>query len=94
MLERGLVREVEGLVARFGSELRPLGCVGYLQTLEHLQGSAPRDELQQRLVQATRAYARRQRTWAKTDPDITVRVTPAEARNAATLERIRKHLAR
>jgi tRNA dimethylallyltransferase len=94
MLGRGLVREVEGLVARFGSELRPLGSVGYLQVLEHLQGSAPRDELQQRIVQATRAYARRQRTWAKTDPDITLRLTPAEARDAATLERIRKHLAR
>jgi tRNA dimethylallyltransferase len=94
MLERGLVREVEGLVARFGSEIRPLGSVGYLQVLEHLQGSATLDELQQRIVQATRAYARRQRTWAKTDPDITLRVTPAEARDSATLERIRKHLAR
>jgi tRNA dimethylallyltransferase len=93
MLERGLVREVEGLVARFGSELRPLGSVGYLQVLEHLQGKATLEETQQRIVQATRAYARRQRTWAKTDPDIELRLRPAEAREPATLARIRAHLA-
>jgi len=94
MLERGLVREVEGLVERFGSELRPLGSVGYMQALEHLQGAATLDETYQRIVQATRAYARRQRTWAKTDPDITLRLTPAEARETAALERIHTHLAR
>jgi len=94
MLERGLVREVEGLIARFGSDLRPLGSVGYLQVLEHLQGRATLDKTQQRIVQATRAYARRQRTWAKTDPDIELRLTTAQAREDATLARIRAHFAK
>jgi tRNA dimethylallyltransferase len=92
MLERGLVGEVEGLVARHGSSLRPLQSVGYRQVLEHLQGAAMLAETEQRIVQATRVYARRQRTWGKTDPDIALRATPAEARQPALLDRIRAHL--
>lgn len=93
MLARGLVSEVEGLVARYGAAVRPLHSVGYRQVLEHLQGAATLAETEQRIVQATRVYARRQRTWGKTDPDIALRATPAEAREPAVLDRIRAHLA-
>jgi tRNA dimethylallyltransferase len=94
MLERGLVREVEGLVERYGRDVRPLHSVGYRQVLDHLQGSASLEETEQRIVQATRSYARRQRTWARTDPDIALHLTPADARSSATLARIRSHIAR
>jgi tRNA dimethylallyltransferase len=94
MLARGFVGEVQGLVDRHGAALRPLQSVGYLQVLEHLQGAATLAETEQRIVQATRVYARRQRTWGKTDPDIALRVTPAGAREPAVLGRIRAHLER
>lgn len=92
MLERGLIAEVTGLIARYGSEARPLHSVGYQQVLDHLQGAATLAETEQRIVQATRLYARRQRTWAKTDPDIALRLTPHEARAPAVLDRLRAHV--
>jgi tRNA A37 N6-isopentenylltransferase MiaA len=81
------------LVERYGPTVRPLQSIGYLQVLEHLQGAATLAETEPRIVQATRVYARRQRTWGKTDPDIALRMTPAQAREPAVLERIRMHLA-
>jgi tRNA dimethylallyltransferase len=94
MLERGLVPEVAGLVERFGRELRPLQAVGYRQVLDHLVHGVPIAQTEQRIVQANRLYARRQRTWARTDPDVALRLSPAEARSAEALDRIRGHLAR
>lgn len=93
MLERGLVREVEGLVERYGRDVRPLHSVGYRQVLDHLDGGASLEETEQRIVQATRLYARRQRTWARTDPDIALRLSPADARSPETLARILSHIA-
>jgi tRNA dimethylallyltransferase len=86
------VAEVEGLLERYGPDIRPLQSVGYRQVLEHLQGGATLAKTEQRIVQATRSYARRQRTWGKTDPDIALRATPSEAREPAVLDRIRAHL--
>lgn len=94
MIERGLVAEVERLVERFGPGARPLHSVGYKQVLEHVQGGVSLAETEARIVQATRAYARRQRTWSKSDPDVALRVSPVEARAAEVLDRIRAHLAR
>jgi tRNA dimethylallyltransferase len=93
MLASGLVGEVKGLVERYGAAIRPLQSVGYRQVLEHLRGGATLAETEQRIVQATRVYARRQRTWGKTDPDIALRATPSEAREPAVLDRIHAHLA-
>jgi len=91
MLDRGLIDEVESLLARFGPELRPLQSVGYRQVLEHLRGGACLSDVELRIVQATRLYARRQRTWARTDPDIALRVSPAQARSPSVLEQLRNH---
>jgi tRNA dimethylallyltransferase len=68
---------VQGLLARHGPDVRPLGAVGYKQLVQHLRAGLPLAEAQAEIVRATLIYARRQRTWWSTDPSVHSRVTPA-----------------
>ena len=68
MFEAGLVEEVRGLLARFGPGLRALGAVGYREVVAHLTEGVPLDETRARVARATRIYARRQRTWLRSEP--------------------------
>lgn len=69
MLQAGWVDETQALLQRYGSGVRPLASVGYKQLVEHLQQRPTPDDRQTldisrtRIIQATRAYARHQRTW-------------------------------
>ena len=65
-LANGFIEEVEGLVARGYGDSRPMGSVGYAQVRAVLRGELPRAQLREKIVQATRIFARRQRTWLKT----------------------------
>lgn len=72
MLEKGWVREVEGLVARGYRDTRPMASVGYRQVLKHLDTRAgnadaePVDsELIEEITRVTKIFARRQRTWLR-----------------------------
>ena len=67
MLESGLVREVEGLLGK-GLLLNPSGAraIGYREVIDHLQGRLRADELPAAIARNTRALAKKQRTWFRT----------------------------
>jgi len=64
-LAGGWIEEVERLVASGYRETRPMGSVGYKEVLAYLDGHLPREALLPTIVQSTRIFARRQRTWLK-----------------------------
>ncbi len=64
MFGRGLVAEVESLLAAgWPPDLKPFGSIGYRETLEHLAGRLTLTEAEEQTFLATRRYAKRQRTW-------------------------------
>lgn len=67
MLHAGLVEEVRGLLAR-GLKQNPsvAGAIGYRETVEFIEGRLAEAELLPLIVKNTRALAKKQRTWFKT----------------------------
>jgi tRNA dimethylallyltransferase len=65
MLAAGLEGEVEELRGKYAlhAELPSMRCVGYRQVWEVQHGQAPRSELRDRGIYATRQLAKRQITW-------------------------------
>jgi tRNA dimethylallyltransferase len=65
MLAAGLEDEVESLRGKYRlrAELPAMRCVGYRQVWEVIAGQAPRSELRERGIYATRQLAKRQITW-------------------------------
>lgn len=68
MLDVGLVAEVSGLMGRLGRNASQ--AVGYKQLLAHLAGECSIGEALENIGSATRALARRQRTYFRRDPRI------------------------
>lgn len=66
MLRNGLVEEAE----RIGSSAVAASAVGYPQALAYARGLSTYEELRAALVRATRRYAKRQRVWFRSEPDI------------------------
>jgi tRNA dimethylallyltransferase len=68
MWARGLVAEVEGLVAE-GLREGPTAAraLGYAQVLDQLDGRLSAEEARERTVTATRRFVRRQRSWFRRD---------------------------
>ncbi len=64
MIAAGFVEEAE----RIGAGVPAANAVGYPQALAYLMGAATREELRMHLIRATRRYARRQRTWFRSEP--------------------------
>jgi tRNA dimethylallyltransferase len=67
MLAGGLVEEAE----RIGADAIAADAVGYPQALAFLAGRSTAAELRAALVRATRRYAKRQRTWFRSEPAVT-----------------------
>jgi tRNA dimethylallyltransferase len=67
MLERGFVLEAQ----RVGDGAVAADAVGYPHALAYLRGWCSTAELRALLVRATRRYAKRQRTWFRSEPDVT-----------------------
>lgn len=93
MIDAGWPEEARRLLARWGPDVRPFGSVGYRQMLEHVRDGAPLDEVEARIVKATRMYARRQRTWFKNEPGIAWRTDPETLAGPEGMRRIEAHLA-
>jgi tRNA dimethylallyltransferase len=87
MLAHGWVEEVERLLEMGYAESRPMRSVGYRQIADALTGEAPVEatELRERIVRATRVFARRQRTWLRDQP---VRWLPPSVLGAVDAERL------
>lgn len=66
MLRDGLVDEAE----RVGADAVAASAVGYPQALAYLAGWSTHEELHATLARATRRYARRQRSWFRTEPNV------------------------
>jgi tRNA dimethylallyltransferase len=64
-LDEGWVDEVKALLARGYGGARAMGSVGYSEVRAHVEGALPREALRDAIVQSTRIFARRQRTWLK-----------------------------
>jgi tRNA dimethylallyltransferase len=62
-IAKGWIEEVEQLVATGYDNARAMGSVGYAQVRAMLAGELRREDLETAIVQATRVFARRQRTW-------------------------------
>ncbi len=92
MLDAGWVGEVRSLRARWGDEIRPFGSVGYREVLAHVRDQVPLEETLRQIRKSTRVYARRQRTWFKSEPGVGWRSKSAELREPRGLDRIAKEL--
>lgn len=74
MLAAGIVEEAE----RIGTAAIAADAVGYPAIFAYLAGFASQAELRASLARATRRYAKRQRTWFRSEPAVRW-VTPAAA---------------
>ncbi len=66
----GLVDEAAALRDRYGEHLVPFGAMGYREAFDVLAGRRTLESAILRDVERTRAYASRQRTWFRAEPDI------------------------
>jgi tRNA dimethylallyltransferase len=67
MLAAGLVDEVRGLLAAgLRSNPSAAAAIGYRETIEVLDGRAPRDGLSAAIARDTRGLVKKQRTWFRT----------------------------
>ncbi len=64
-LAGGWIEEVESLLAKGYAEARAMSSVGYAEVQQHLGGELPREALRDAIVQSTRVFVRRQRTWLR-----------------------------
>jgi tRNA dimethylallyltransferase len=66
MIEKGLIEEVKGLLAKgFSKELPSFQALGYKEVAEYLAGKWSKEEILKELKKRTRHFARRQMTWFK-----------------------------
>jgi len=71
MIEAGLIDEVRGLREQgYGSELLPLGSIGYREIGAYLDGRCTLEVALQDMARATRRLAKRQLTWFRGVADI------------------------
>ena len=64
-LAEGWIEEVRELVARGYGESRAMASVGYKEVHAHVTGTVPRESLRDAIVQSTRSFSRKQRTWLR-----------------------------
>ncbi|ACK68065.1 tRNA delta(2)-isopentenylpyrophosphate transferase [Rippkaea orientalis PCC 8801] len=70
MLTMGLVKEVETLMEKYGSDLPLLNTLGYAEIKEYLQGKMSLDQAKAAIILHTRQFAKRQRTWFRSYREI------------------------
>ena len=71
MIDQGLIVEVEGLIKQgLADGVTAKMALGYAQVLEMFNGDFEMDELDQRIMVATRRYSRRQESWFRRDKRI------------------------
>ncbi|MDR0356591.1 MAG: tRNA (adenosine(37)-N6)-dimethylallyltransferase MiaA [Deltaproteobacteria bacterium] len=88
MFEKGLLDEVEGLLARgFGPELKPMRSIGYRQCVEHLAGEKTLDETIEEVYLRSRQLAKRQRTWFRGQTKEALWLAPEPSQILETIRR-------
>ena len=92
MLDSGWIDEVRALRARWGDDIRPFGSVGYREILAHVRDDVPIENTRRLVRKSTRIYARRQRTWFKSEPGVSWRCGSAELTGPNGIDRVAKEL--
>lgn len=94
MFEAGWVDEVRAILAEgFDPALKPLRAVGYAQVVEHVQRGTSLDEAVEAVRSATVAFAKRQRTWFRGEPNI-IWATPDALAGDECFTRFATHVGR
>ncbi|AVH69265.1 tRNA (adenosine(37)-N6)-dimethylallyltransferase MiaA [Nostoc sp. 'Lobaria pulmonaria (5183) cyanobiont'] len=70
MIADGLVAEVEYLCQKYGADLSLLNTLGYQEIKQYLAGNISLDEAKELIILHTRQFAKRQRTWFRSYPQI------------------------
>ena len=70
MLADGLVKEVENLCQKYGTDLPLLETLGYQEIKQYLAGDISLEAAKELIILHTRQFAKRQRTWFRKVPDI------------------------
>jgi tRNA dimethylallyltransferase len=82
-LRKGLEQEVKGLSAAYGWECEALKGIGYREWQQYFGGTQSLAVTRERIIAATLALAKRQRTWFKRSNDIVWISDYAAARSRA-----------
>ena len=87
MLDAGFLAEVRDLMKspRFDRESPAMRAVGYRQAIEYLSGECGFDEFRLAGIAATRQLAKRQMTWMRSMPDLTL-LDPDDPATLPTLD--------
>jgi tRNA dimethylallyltransferase len=91
MLAAGWREETRALHARYPTA-RALGSVGYRQLVLETETGAPPETTRQAIRKATRIYARRQRTWFKGEPGVTIRTRAEDLLLPSGLDTVERFL--
>lgn len=70
MFKTGLIKEVKGLVKKYGSNCKAFDGIGYRETIDYLNGKISLNEAEELVNKNTIQYAKRQMTWFKKDERI------------------------
>jgi len=70
MFERGLTDEVLSLLEQLPRDTRAFQTIGYREAAAYLEGEMTLDEAKKETCRRTRAYAKRQMTWLRGEPDV------------------------
>lgn len=70
MYADGLVGETRGLLERFGRHVRPFGAIGYKEAVAVIEQTMTEQEAVVETKRRTRAYAKRQMTWLRSERNL------------------------
>jgi len=88
--EAGLVEEARALRERYDPALPAFSAIGYREAWAVLDGTLTREAAIAEDARRNLAFAKRQRTWFRTEPDITWMDGTTEAPDAAALDAARR----
>lgn len=70
MMREGLVEETRALLLKFPRSAHPFGTIGYKEAAALLRGELSEEEAVAEIRRRTRAYAKRQRTWLRSERNV------------------------
>ncbi|HUR81827.1 MAG TPA: tRNA (adenosine(37)-N6)-dimethylallyltransferase MiaA [Thermoanaerobaculia bacterium] len=92
MFRRGLIDETRALLARFPATARPFGTIGYKEAVAVILGTMTEAAAIEETKRRTRAYAKRQMTWLRSERNVHwVNADHGEETLAAALRVIEEH---
>ncbi|MEQ3353573.1 tRNA (adenosine(37)-N6)-dimethylallyltransferase MiaA [Aedoeadaptatus acetigenes] len=87
MVEAGLFDEVETLYKVYGSDVKPMGSIGYKEVVKYIKGEWDKATAIEKIQQHSRNFAKRQMTWFRKEEDA-VFIPMSELTKDAALEKI------